>query len=82
MGDASLKFAAVGWTVALLLAAWLVVERRARKEAERAREARDRESDAERAERMRRQREAIEVMRAALVALDQESLERTNDERR
>lgn len=72
MGDASLRFAAVGWTVAALLAAWVVVERRARKAAERAKEERDRDSDTDRSERMRRQREALDVMRAALAALDQE----------
>ena len=77
MGDASLRFAAVGWTVAALLAAWVVVERRARKAAERAKEERDRDSDTDRAERMRRQREALDVMRAALASLDQER----NDER-
>jgi len=72
VGDASLRFAAVGWTVAALLAAWVVVERRARKAAERAKEERDRDSDTDRAERMRRQREALDVMRAALASLDQE----------
>lgn len=72
MGDANaLRLAAAGWTVAVLLGAWLVVERRARKAAEFARAERDRESDAERAERMRQQREAIDVMRSALATLDQ-----------
>lgn len=80
MGDANaLRFGAAGWTIAVMLGVWLVVERRARREAERAREARDRESDAERAERMRRQREALDVMRSALVALDRET---RDDERR
>lgn len=80
MGDANtLRFGAAGWTLAILLGVWLVVERRARREAERAREARDRESDAERAERMLRQREAIDVMRAALATFDQAT---RDDERR
>lgn len=73
MGDAALKLAAVGWTIAALLAAWIVVERRARKAAERAREERDRDSDTDRVERMRRQREALDVMRAVLESLDRET---------
>lgn len=79
MGDANaLRLAAAGWTIAVLLFAWLVVERRSRKAAEFAREERDRESDADRAARMQRQQDAIKAMRDALSALDQA----TNDEQR
>jgi hypothetical protein len=80
MGDANtLRLGAAGWTIAIMLGVWLVVERRARREAEQAREARDRESDAERAERMRRQREALDIMRSALATFDRET---RDDERR
>ena len=79
MGDANtLRFGAAGWTLAILLGVWLVVERRARKAAELARAERDRESDADRATRMQRQQDAIRAMRDALSALARE----TNDERR
>ena len=78
MGDANaLKLAAAGWTIAILLGAWLVVERRARKAAEFAREERERESDADRATRMQRQQDAIRAIHDALSALDRA----TNDER-
>jgi hypothetical protein len=78
MGDVgALKLAAAGWTIAVLLGVWLVVERRARNAAEFARAERDRESDADRATRIQRQQEAIRAMRDALSALDRE----TNDER-
>lgn len=79
MGDANtLRFGAAGWTLAILLGVWLVVERRARKAAELARAERDRESDADRATRMQRQQDAIRAMRDALSALARE----TNDEQR
>lgn len=81
MGDANaLRLAAAGWTIAVLLGAWVVVERRARKAAEFARMERDRESDADRTTRMQRQQDAIQAMRDALSVLDRETT--TDDERR
>lgn len=74
MGDANaLRLAAAGWTIAVLLGAWLVVERRARKAAEFARMERDRESDADHVERMKRQRSSIEAIKAAIATIDQDS---------
>ena len=73
----TLRLAAAGWTIAVLLAAWVAVERRARKAAEFARDERERESNANQVERIRRQREAIELMRAAFSVHDRAS---THDE--
>jgi hypothetical protein len=70
VGNAPLKFAALGWTLAALFAAWAIVERRARQAAEHARATRERESDAERVDRMRRLRAATDAMRAALESTD------------